>query len=173
MTELSVRLLKQADLLVSRGMDEHTAAGVAELQAEAFRWTALAAERGDARAIFDQAYLLQFGIGTRQDQELSQKLYGKLLGGSNGWPARVAALSWLGLSAARRYFLRAWDGFRRLLESVAQTWELSEGSDRHRPARERESQSVSSQLLEACNLHSGGYVASGRLVFWRCTAGAT
>ena len=167
MTELSVRLLKQADLLVSRGMDEHTAAGVAELQAEAFRWTALAAERGDARAIFDQAYLLQFGIGTRQDQELSQKLYGKLLGGSNGWPARVAALSWLGLSAARSYFLRAWDGFRRLLESVAQTWELSEGSDRHRPARERESQSVSSQLLEACNLHSGGNLPEPAVSFCR------
>ena len=167
MTELSVRLLKQADPLLAPPMEDNTAAAASELQAEAFRWTALAAERGDARAIFDQAYLLQFGIGTRQDQELSQKLYGKLLGGSSGWPARVAALSWLGLSAARSYFLRVWDGFRSLLDSLAETWpEVSDsgGGDR-RPARERESRSESSwsvsQRLEACNLHSGGGLDAG------------
>ncbi|CAJ1354934.1 unnamed protein product, partial [Effrenium voratum] len=72
----------------------------------AYRWAALAAELGEARASFDQAYMLQFGLGVPKDEALARKLYEQLAMGGQGWPARVAALSWLGLNAARNYFLR-------------------------------------------------------------------
>ena len=118
MTEVSMRLLKEADRANEPSSRQHLQ-HLQHLQAAAYRWTALAAERGDGRATFDQAYLLQFGIGTQRDEQLANKLYGKLLGGGSGWPARVAALSWLGLTAARGYFLKAWDGLRPLLGSWA------------------------------------------------------
>lgn len=43
---------------------------IAELHQSAYRWTSLAAELGDARGTFDQAYMLQFGVGIEQNEQL-------------------------------------------------------------------------------------------------------
>ena len=167
MTEVSVRLLKEADLAGMAGTSETVVA----LQAAAFRWTALAAERGDGRAIFDQAYLLQFGIGTRQDEQLSRKLYGKLLGGSSGWSARVAALSWMGLTAARTYFLKTWDGLRPLLGSLGSLASLRlphwatrqvQGTEVTEEDRAAHALFARGRRLQACSLHAGGSLAEVR-----------
>ena len=97
MTEISLRLLRKADVLrklqdEAEGSkskiedfpgcksNEETAncipntrnlkIRIAQLHQSAYRWTSLAAELGDARGTFDQAYMLQFGVGIEQNEQL-------------------------------------------------------------------------------------------------------
>ena len=157
MTELSVRLLKEAEVVQnseakarctkqstqcyqrcqtkvgSRHDHQNTDSSnpqyrsqIFELQQSAYRWVALAAELGEARAIFDQAYMLQFGVGVEQNEPLARKLYQKL--GDKSWPARIAALSWLGLTTAREYFLTLRQIASPLLEALGTAWNSTFGA---------------------------------------------
>lgn len=84
----------------------------------AFRWSSLAASRNDSRGIFDLAYMTQFGLGTERNETLARELYARLLHGGD-WPARVAALSWLGLQQVRGYFLSLRESLRPAIEAAA------------------------------------------------------
>ncbi|CAE8633802.1 unnamed protein product [Polarella glacialis] len=116
MSDLSARLIRTATALSESDSSQISETRI--LQASAYRWSALAAEQGDARGIFDQAFMLQFGLGVAQNETLARELYGQLLGGGSGWPARVAALSWLGFSQARTYFLSLRDSSREVVEAA-------------------------------------------------------
>lgn len=74
--------------------------------AASYEWTTLAADQGDARGLFNLAYMTQFGQGVAPNITRAEEIYWQLLQDGD-WVARVAALSGLGMQRLHSYFVQA------------------------------------------------------------------
>ncbi|CAK9023694.1 unnamed protein product [Durusdinium trenchii] len=158
MTELSLRLRRHAESMKLVSKELHSQQGSYEtLMQSSYRWTALAAELGEARAIFDQAYMLQFGLGIKKNKVLAQKLYNQLAkGDTHSWPARIAALSWLGLNSARDYFLGLREAVAPLLDSLRGSFAAAARSSLENTGFSQQEHSANKQpLRNACVFAKG------------------